>query len=229
MSEQHFNPDEISALRNLHHSDGEVAAIGPDNREFLADKVAMAQTALSSVIDKPHDQVDYDDFSEVLKEIEPLFGEVMQYLETYTENRSIDVGIDKETVLKLRNRIIDLMKQKGTEDPTIIGTGWRKTLYGKDFQDGLFARGVNVWYPGITQPTERTTINTPVHITVIEEPDVAHEPRRISLSSKGWATTSATVDSNVPDTQAWFEVIEDMEPDEWRKLIDTTITALENE
>lgn len=189
----------------------------------------MAGTALSMVVDKPKGEIDYDEFIDVANEIMPVFGEVMEYLESYTENRMIDIEIEKDTVLELRSRIIELVKEKGTEDPTIIGTGWRKSLYGKEFQDGLLARGVEVWYPGITRPTERSVIDTPVHISVIEDMDLQHEPRRISLSSKGVATTSTTVDSNLPDTQAWYEVLRDMQPDEWRKLIDITISALNAE
>lgn len=225
MIEKEFSPDKIKELKALHHSDGE-DVINIDKIHNLADRVSMAGTALGMIVDKPKDEIDYDEFAEVANDIMPVFGEVMEYLESYTENRMIDIEIEKDTVLERRNQIIDLMKEKGTEDPTIIGTGWRKTLYGKEFQNNLFARGVEIWYPGITRPTERSAIDTPVHITVIEDPDVQHEPRRISLSSKGLATTSTTVDSNLPDTQAWYEVLSDMQPDEWRKLIDTTISAL---
>ncbi|MGH9856247.1 MAG: hypothetical protein ACRD4B_00245 [Acidobacteriota bacterium] len=120
----------------------------------------------------------------------------------------------------------DPRKEKGVEAPSSIGMGWRKTIHAKSFQDKLFARGVEIWYPGVTRPTPDLEIDNPVHIKVIEDPDVQHEPRHMSLTARGRASSSVTVDSNIPDTQAWFEVVKDMEPEEWSVLLQITLEEL---
>ena len=226
MSEK-FTPEEINKLRDIHQND-ETAESVDDGVMRPFDDLSMAVAGLQATLEKPEAEIDRDDFREKAKMTVSSIKEVDNYLDKYTENHIVQIDINREEVLDLRTQMIEALKEKGTEDATIIGTGWRKTLYGKTFQDTLLARGVEIWYPGITRPTETAVIDTPVHITVIEGVGVEHEPRRISLSSRGEATTSTTIDSNLPDTKAWYEVLRDTTPDEWKAVIGTTLEALES-
>jgi hypothetical protein len=164
-----------------------------------------------------------DDKLRMIDNLDTVFDEVERYYEENYESHSIEIEIEPQTVLEWRGRIIPYLQAHGSNDNAPTKHGWQITRYGKVYSDSIFARGVEIWYPGEEKLDSGKVLDFPVHINLIEDLDVEHQSRNLSLTRRGSATSSVSTDRNIPETKMWLDVVRDIPTQEWETIVNTIL------